>query len=214
MQVVFHRPKVELLNTLTHGIGAIASVIAGAVLITFASLHGNAWQIVAASVFVAALTLLYLASTTYHATVSPRLKARLQILDHSAIYVLIAGTYTPFTLITLNGPWGWSLFGVVWGLALLGIVFKWFYTGRFELASTLLYLLMGWLIVVAIKPLLAGISLWSLVWLVAGGLAYTVGTFFYLNTRLTYAHPIWHLMVLLGSACHFVAVWSLVVPKG
>ena len=212
MHLAFHRPKVELLNTLTHGIGAVASVVAGAVLITFTALYGNAWQIVGASVFVAALTLLYLASTFYHGAIRPRLKARLQILDHSAIYVLIAGTYTPFTLVTLNGPWGWSLFGVVWGLALLGIVFKWFYTGRFEIASTLLYLLMGWLVVVAIKPLLAGLSPWGLAWMVAGGLSYTIGVFFYLNQRLKYAHPIWHLFVLLGSVCHFVAVWSEVVP--
>lgn len=212
MHLTFHRPKVELLNTLTHGLGAVASVVAGAILITFAALYGNVWQVVAASVFVAGLVLLYLASTIYHATLRPKLKARLQVLDHSAIYILIAGTYTPFTLVTLNGPWGWSLFGVVWGMALLGIVFKWFYTGRFEVASTLLYLLMGWLVVVAIKPLVAGLSTWSLVWLVAGGLSYTIGVFFYLNTRLKYAHPIWHLFVLLGSVCHFVAVWSEVVP--
>jgi hemolysin III len=213
MHVTFERPKIEFLNTLTHGIGAAASLVAGVVLIVFAALYGNAWQIVGASVFVAALVFLYSASSLYHGTLRPALKARLQVLDHSAIYVLIAGTYTPFTLVTLNGPWGFSLLGVVWGLALLGIVFKWFFTGRYELFSTLLYVLMGWLIVVAAKPLLAGISAWGLAWLVAGGLSYTVGVFFYLNRRLPYAHPIWHLFVLLGSLCHFVAVWSQVVPR-
>lgn len=209
MNPTFTRPKEELLNTLTHGIGAVASVAASAVLITFTALHGNAWQIVGASVFSLALMLLYWASTLYHGAVQPVVKRRLEILDHSAIYVLIAGTYTPFTLVTLNGPWGWSLFGVVWGLAALGIVFKMFFTGKFELFSTLIYVLMGWLIVVAARPLIDSMSPWGMAWLVAGGLAYTVGTYFFLNKKLPYAHPIWHLFVLVGSICHFVAVWSV-----
>lgn len=206
------RTTEELWNTLTHGVGAVASVAAGAVLIVFASLYGNATQIVGASVFVAALVLLYTASAVYHGVLHPLWKRRLEILDHSAIYVLIAGTYTPFLLVTLNGPWGWSLFGVVWGLAVVGIGFKLFFTGRFELVSTLIYVLMGWLIVVAIQPLMASISAWGMAWLVAGGLAYTAGTYFYLNKKMRFAHPIWHLFVLAGSVCHFVSVWSQVVP--
>ncbi|MDX2005554.1 MAG: hemolysin III family protein [Meiothermus sp.] len=206
------RTTEELWNTLTHGVGAVASVAAGAVLIVFASLYGNATQIVGASVFVAALVLLYTASAVYHGVLHPLWKRRLEILDHSAIYVLIAGTYTPFLLVTLNGPWGWSLFGVVWGLAVVGIGFKLFFTGRFELVSTLIYVLMGWLIVVAIQPLMASISAWGMAWLVAGGLAYTAGTFFYLNKKMRFAHPVWHLFVLAGSVCHFVSVWSQVVP--
>ena len=212
MSINLKRTTEELWNTLTHGIGAVASVAAGAVLIVFAALYGNAWQIVGASIFVAALVLLYTASTVYHGALHPVWKKRLEILDHSAIYVLIAGTYTPFLLVTLNGPWGWSLFGVVWGLAVVGIGFKLFFTGRFELLSTLIYVLMGWLIVVAIQPLTASMSAWGLAWLVAGGLAYTVGTYFYLNKKLRFAHPVWHLFVLAGSACHFVSVWSQVVP--
>ncbi|WP_337868992.1 hemolysin III family protein [Meiothermus sp.] len=206
------RSREERLNTLTHGLGVVASVAACAVLITFTALHGNVWQVVGACVFSAALILMYLASTVYHGALSPKAKARLEILDHCAIYVLIAGTYTPFTLVTIHGPWGWSLFGVVWGLAVLGIGFKIFFTGRFELISTLLYLAMGWLIVVAIQPLMQAMSGWGLFWLVAGGLAYTMGTYFFLNKRLPYAHFIWHLFVLMGSSFHFVAVWSQVVP--
>lgn len=203
--------KEERLNTLTHGIGAVASLAAAVVLITFTALEGNAWQVVGASVFSAALVSLYVASTLYHGATQPKLKARLEVLDHSAIYALIAGTYTPFTLVTLHGPWGWSLFGVVWGLALMGVVFKLFFTGKFELISTLIYVVMGWLIVVAAQPLLAALSPWGMAWLVLGGLFYTVGTYFFLNKRLAYAHPVWHLFVLAGSICHFVAVWSQVV---
>lgn len=202
----------ELANTLTHGFGLLASVAAGAVMITLTAIHGNAWQIVSASIFGASLIFLYVASSLHHGITSPKAKYRLLVLDHCAIYVLIAGTYTPFTLVTLNGPWGWSLFGVIWGLAAVGIGLKLFFTGRFELVSTLIYVAMGWLIVVAFKPLLGQLSLTALVLLVAGGMAYTLGTYFFLNTRMRYAHTIWHLFVLLGSALHFMAVWTQVLP--
>lgn len=211
MTATTHPPKVELLNALTHGFGAVASLAAGAVLVVFSALTGDAWQVVSAAVFSATLILMYLASSLYHAIQRPRAKRVLEILDHSAIYLLIAGTYTPFLLVTLNGPWGWSLFGVVWGLAALGVVFKSFATGRFERVSTLLYVAMGWLIVIAFPVLLAKITAWGLLWLVLGGLFYTAGTYFFLNKRLKYAHPIWHVFVLLGSTAHVVAVWSQVV---
>jgi hemolysin III len=205
-------PAEERANTITHGVGAVLSLISGAVMVTLAALGGNAWQIVSAAVFSAALLLLYTASTLYHAVQHRQAKARLEILDHAAIFVLIAGTYTPFTLVSLRGAWGWSLFGVIWGLALLGVIAKLFVTGRFARLSTLIYVAMGWLVVVAIVPLLRELSGAALAWLVAGGLSYTAGTLFYHNHRLPYAHAIWHLFVLGGSACHTIAVLTQVRP--
>ena len=195
----------EIASAVTHGLGAVASLAAGAVLITFASLAGDVWSIVGASIFVASLVLLYTASTLYHAIPWARAKARLRVFDHCAIYVLIAGTYTPFLLGPLRGPWGWSLFGVIWTLAAAGVVFKLYYTGRFKLLTTIVYLLMGWLVIVAVRPMMSSLPPASLAWLVAGGLSYTAGTFFYLSKR-SYAHAVWHLFVLGGSVCHFVAV--------
>jgi hemolysin III len=204
-------PRWERANALTHGAGVLASLAGGAVLIVFASLYGDVWKIVSSAVFVATLVLLYSASTLYHAAGQPRLKERLKIFDHSAIYLLIAGTYTPFTLVALRGGWGWSLFGVVWGLAVAGVVFKLFFTGRFPRLSTGIYIAMGWMIVVAVVPMLDRLSGATLAWLVAGGLTYTAGTVFYHNRR-PYAHAVWHLFVLGGSICHFAAVMTQVLP--
>ncbi len=211
-QIDTQRPFEELLNALTHGLGVLASAAGGAVLITLAVLWGDVWHVVSTSVFVTSLVLLYTASTVYHAIPAQWARARrwLQVFDHCAIYVLIAGTYTPFTLVGLRGPWGWSLFIAVWALAAAGIVFKLFFTGRFNLVSTLLYIGMGWLVIVAIKPLIAALPGVTLAWLVAGGLAYTAGTVFYLSKRIPYAHAIWHLFVLAGSVCHFAAVLTQV----
>ena len=202
----------EIANALTHGIGALASAAAGAVLVTLASQSGTRMQMVSAVVFCASLLLLYTASTLYHAIPSQAAKRRLKVFDHCAIYMLIAGTYTPFALIGLRGPVGWWLFGVAWGLATLGITFKLFFTGRFKLFSTLVYIGMGWMAVFAIQPMIVNIPLASLLWLLAGGVAYTAGTIFYHNERLRYSHAVWHLFVLAGSACHFIAVISQVVP--
>ncbi|WP_341501147.1 hemolysin III family protein [Gallaecimonas sp. GXIMD4217] len=203
----------ELANAITHGLGIVASVAAGAILIALSALWGgDAWQIVSASVFVVALILVYTASTLYHAIPFEGVKAKLKVFDHCAIFVLIAGTYTPFTLVGLRGPWGWSLFGVIWGLAALGIIFKLFFTGRFRRLSVGIYVLMGWLVVVAIKPMMEQLSATTLIWLVAGGIAYTLGTLFYLNRRIPYGHAIWHLFVLGGSICHYVAVTTQVLP--
>jgi hemolysin III len=196
----------ERWSALTHGMGVVASLVGGAVLVTLTAMVGDPRQVVAATVFSATLVLLYVASTLYHAVPHERAKARLKVLDHCAIFLLIAGTYTPFTLVSLAGPWGWSLFGVVWGLALLGIVFKLFYTGRFELISTLLYLALGWMVVIAHRPLMEALPAATLGWLVAGGLSYTVGTVFYLNRTIPFSHGIWHVFVLAGSACHYAAV--------
>ncbi len=201
----------EIANALSHGLGALVALAAGAVLITLVSLHGDGWQLAGAIVFCATLFLLYLASTLYHAIPHPVAKARLKVFDHCAIFGLIAGTYTPFTLIGLRGAWGWSLFAVVWSLAVAGVVFKLFCTGRFKLVSTLIYIAMGWLILVAIVPMTRALDTWALSWLLAGGVAYTAGTFFYLSRRIRYAHAIWHTFVLGGSTCHFLAVSSQVL---
>lgn len=207
-----HSIREEIANALTHGLGATAALAGGAVMITLAALYGDGWQLGSAIVFGISLLLLYLASTLYHAIQHPIAKGRLKVFDHCAIYLLIAGTYTPFTLIGLRGPWGWGLFAAIWGLALAGIVFKLFYTGRFKLLSTMIYIAMGWLVVVAIKPLLEALDAWALGWLLAGGLCYTLGTVFYHRPKLKYSHAIWHLFVVAGSVCHYIAVMSQVVP--
>jgi len=196
----------ELASALTHGLGAAAALAGGAVLITLAALYGNGWQLGAAIVFGVSLLLLYLASTLYHSFQHPVLKGRLKIFDHCAIYLLIAGTYTPFTLIGLRGPWGWGLFAAIWTLALAGVVFKLFYTGRFKRLSTLVYVAMGWLVLVAIKPVFAALDAWTFGWLLAGGVFYTLGTVFYHRESIPYSHAIWHVFCIAGSVCHYIAV--------
>ncbi len=195
----------EWLNVWTHGLGAIASAVALVLLVVIATRGGDAWEIVGAAIFGASLFTLYLASTLYHFARRPQLKARLKVFDHSAIYLLIAGSYTPFLIGALRGPWGWSLLGVIWGLAVVGIGFKLFFTGRFRLASTLVYIGMGWLAVIAARPLLVHVEPLALAWPIAGGIAYTAGTPLYL-ARLRYSHALWHVFVLCGSVCHAVAV--------
>lgn len=204
------RVRDEIASALTHGVGAAAALAGGAVLITLAAIRGDAWQLGAAIVFGVTLLLLYLASTLYHAIRHPVAKGRLKVFDHCAIYLLIAGTYTPFTLVGLRGTLGWSLFAAIWTLALAGVVFKLFYTGRFRKLSTLIYVAMGWLVLVAIKPVLAALDAWTFGWLVAGGLFYTLGTVFYHRESLPYAHAIWHLFCIAGSVCHYLAVMAQV----
>ncbi len=206
---VAHELREEAANALIHGFGALAALSGGSVLIALAALHGDGWQLAGAIVFGTCLLVLYLASTLYHAIPQPVAKRRLKIFDHCAIYLLIAGTYTPFTLIGLRGPWGWSLFIVIWTLALAGCLFKLFFTGRFNGLSTAIYLAMGWIVIVAIEPMLRLLPGDTLAWVFAGGVAYTLGTAFYMSSRL-YAHAIWHGFVLVGSACHFVAVFGQV----
>lgn len=204
------RSKEELANVLTHGVGMMAAIVAAGGLIVFAALRGDVWEIVGVSVFATTLVALYTASTLYHAARDPVLKARLKVLDHAAIYLLIAGTYTPFMIDELRGGWGWSMFGVIWGLAVVGVALKLVFIGRFKLVSTLVYVGMGWLVLVAGVPLVRTLDPVTLVWLVAGGVAYTAGTPFYHNRRVRYAHAIWHVFVILGSVCHTVAVATIV----
>ncbi len=211
MGTVLKADREEIVNAATHGLGIIMAIGAGAVLITLAVVYAGAREVVSVSVFVAALVLLYTASTLYHSARRPELRARLKILDHCAIFLLIAGTYTPFTIAAIRGGWGWSLFGVVWTLALFGIFFKLFYTGRFRFLSTATYIGMGWLIVIGFAPLSQALTPTALFWLVTGGVVYTAGTLFYHFERLPYSHAVWHLFVLGGSICHFTAVTAQVL---
>jgi hemolysin III len=197
----------EIANSVSHGVGMMAALAAAPILIVSAAQRGGAAQIVGASIFAAAMVLLYLTSTLYHALPRNRVKRLFQILDHGAIYLLIAGTYTPFTLGVLRGAWGWTLFGLVWGLALAGVVLKAVAGIRYPRLSTSLYVAMGWLALIAIEPLWLHLPAWGLLWLLAGGIAYTLGVvFFALDGRVRYSHFVWHLFVLAGTACHFVAV--------
>ncbi len=203
----------EIAHAITHGVGLLLSVAGLVVLIVLASLRGDAWHVVSVSVYGATLVLLYSASTFYHALPAPRAKNVFRTLDHAAIYVLIAGTYTPFMLVNLRGGWGWALFGVVWGLAVLGIVLEAVAKQRVRALSVILYLGLGWLIAIAVKPLMQSVEPGGLVLLVAGGLAYSVGVVFYGWKRLPYHHAVWHLFVMAGSLFHFFAVLFYVIPR-
>ncbi len=204
----------EIANSVTHGIGLGLSVAGLVLLIVFAALWGNVYQIVSCTIFGVTLIGLYLASTLYHSfALSPNRKI-FKIIDHSAIYLLIAGTYTPFTLGLLRGGWGWSLFGVIWSLAIIGIVLKCLFIGKFKAASVVLYVAMGWLCVIAFRQLAQILPPVSLILLVVGGVTYTLGVIFYIWRSLAFSHPIWHLFVLGGSVCHYLAVlFSLPIGK-
>jgi hemolysin III len=206
-------PGEELAHALTHGLGLVASLVGLVLLVIFASMRGDAYQIVSFAVFGLTLLLLYSASTFYHSAKAPKLKRLLHKLDHAAIFLLIAGTYTPFMLVSLRGPWGWTMLGIVWGLCTAGAVFQLFLAGRFRVATTVAYIFLGWLVLVAAKPLLATVPAGGLWLLLAGGLCYTVGTIFYLWTRLRYGHAVWHTFVLGGSTCHFLAVFLFLLPS-
>ena len=201
----------EIANSVTHGVAAAFAVAAIPLLVVSAVKNGDALHIVSFSIFGASLFLLYMASAVCHALPNGKAKEVFEILDHCAIYLLIAGTYTPFLLVSLGGAWGWSLFGVIWGLALFGILFKSIFGIKYPMASNLLYLVMGWLVVIAIKPMMNSIPSAGLAWLLAGGLAYTFGVvFFVADSKWRFAHFIWHIFVVVGSACHFVAVIAYV----
>ena len=202
----------EIAHSITHGLGVLLSIAGLAVLVGFASSNGDAWHIVSCSIYGATMIILYSSSTLYHAITQPRAKAIFRHLDHAAIYLLIAGTYTPFTLVNLRGPWGWSLFGIVWGIALLGMVLEFVDAKRFRKLSIALYLGLGWIVLVAIDPMLDKVATGGLVLLLIGGLCYTFGVIFYVMRRLTYHHAIWHVFVLAGSIVHFFAVLFYVVP--
>lgn len=197
----------EIANSISHGIGLIAAIVATPFLIVEAIKHDDAGFVAGASIFAATMVLLYLASTLYHALPSGKAKRVFRIIEHSAIFLLIAGTYTPFTLGVLRGAWGWTLLGLVWGLALTGVALKAFERMSHPVISTGLYLLMGWLIIIAANPMYERMPISGLLWLVAGGVAYTAGVaFFVADTRLKYGHFVWHLFVMAGTVCHYFAV--------
>jgi hemolysin III len=201
----------EYLNVITHGFGVVAAITGTAILVVLASLRGDVWEVVGVSVFGTSAIVLYGASTLYHAASDPARKARLQYVDLGSIYLLIAGTYTPFMIDELRGGWGWSLFGVIWGLAVVGTLLQLRYAGRFPQISTALYVAMGWLVLIGAVPLVQSLPTTALVWLILGGIAYTAGTpFFLMSDRKRWAHPVWHLFVLAGTACHAGAVAGII----
>ncbi len=204
----------EIANAVTHGVGIALSIAGLTLLIVLASLYGDRWQVASAIVYGVSLVLLYAASTLYHSLPMPRVKHVLKVLDHSAIYLLIGGTYTPFTLVTLRGAGGLWLFGIVWGLAVAGIALEAFWVYRPKWISALVYIAMGWLVIGMVRPLVAALPAAGLWLLVAGGLSYTLGTAFYVLKRLRYTHAVWHGFVLGGSVCQFLAVALYVVPRG
>ncbi len=211
--IKYYSPIEEKINIISHAIGFILSIVALVLLVTHATLHGDVWHIVSFSIFGASLIILYAASTFYHSAKKSELRNRLNIIDHASIYVLIAGTYTPFTLVTLKGTIGWVIFGISWGLAVTGIILKLFFTGKYNLISTIMYVLMGWVIVFAIKPLINNLPLAGLLWLVAGGISYTIGAILYGIKKIKFNHAIFHMFVLIGSFCHFMSVFFYVLPS-
>ena len=199
----------EIANAITHGLGALLAIAALIILTVFSILKGTTWHVVSFTIFGATLVTLYLASTLYHSLTNEKAKVLFRKFDHMSIYLLIAGTYTPFCLTVLNNWIGWTLFGIVWGSAILGIVLKAFFTGKKELLSTILYVLMGWVALFAIKPLFDSVSLTTFILLMTGGVFYTAGTYFFTKDRIKYFHSIWHVFVLAGSVFHFFAVLNL-----
>jgi hemolysin III len=202
----------EIANSITHGLGFLLSIAGLSVLVTLAAIRGTLWHIIGCSIYGVTLVLLYLSSTLYHAIQAPRAKKVFRVFDHSAIYLLIAGTYTPFVLIALRGPLGWTLFGLQWGLAAAGVLFKSLAREEYEIASTVVYALMGWMGIVGIRSMYAALSLGGIAWILAGGLSYTIGILFFAMNR-RYCHAIWHVFVLAGSLCHFIAVLRYLVLR-
>jgi hemolysin III len=193
----------EIANAITHGVGVAIAIAALVILVVFAVRRGDPWRVVSFSIYGSSMILLYLASTLYHAFQNPKVKVFFKLMDHSSIYLLIAGTYTPIVLTVMRGPWGWTLFGVIWGLALAGVVFKLMYLGRYKGISVTIYLLMGWMIVFAFNPMITMLPPGLIKWLAIGGACYTLGVVFYVWRGFPYHHSVWHLFVLGGSISHF-----------
>ncbi len=207
-----NRKREEFWNTLTHGLGAVLAVVALVLLIVFSAYNGSAMHLAVSLVFGISLVLLYSASTIYHAVVKLKWKRFFRLIDHLSIYVLIAGTYTPFALLGLKGTWGWTIFGLIWAFAIVGFIFKFSPLRRSEKLSLSLYALMGWLIIIAIKPLLANVPSPALWYLLGGGLCYTFGIYFYAKEKIPYNHAIWHVFVLGGSTLHFLGIFLYLIP--
>lgn len=210
-EIFEYDPVEEKWNIGSHAFGLLLTLLGSILLMIKAVESTDIWQIISAVVFSIAMTLLYLASTLYHYSSSQKTRQYLRIFDHASIYLLIAGTYTPFTLVTLHGTWGWILFGVTWMMAIGGIILKLFYTGRYNLLSTIMYAVMGWNIVFAIFPLMAQLTMPGFYWLLAGGIMYSVGAVFFMFDTIKYTHAIFHLFVLAGTICHFFAVYFYVL---
>ncbi|PBB05173.1 PAQR family membrane homeostasis protein TrhA [Salimicrobium humidisoli] len=211
METHIFSKKEELANAITHGIGAVLSIAMLVLLVTFSSFDGNVWTITASAVYGATMLLLFLSSTLVHSFPQGKIKDLFEIFDHASIYLFIAGTYTPILLIALGGKLGWTLFGIVWGAAVVGVVFKIFFVKKFVVLSTLIYVLMGWMIVIAWDALTASLAPDGIIFLVAGGLAYTVGALFYVWRGFTHHHMIWHLFVLAGAILHFITVFFYII---
>lgn len=207
-----YSPLEEKTNIISHAIGLVLSIVASVLMLIRAGLYGNSWHVVSVGIFGLSLISLYAASTFYHSAKDPALRSRLRIIDHATIYVLIAGTYTPYTLITLYGPTGWTIFAASWSMAFIGITLKVYFTGKYNVISTLMYIFMGWIIVFAITPLINNLSAGGLFWLFAGGVAYTTGAILYGIKKIKFNHAIFHMFVLLGSFCHIVSVYYYVLP--
>lgn len=208
--VKFYSPNEERINVWSHGSGLVLSVIGLGLLVVRSVSLGDVWRIVSFSIFGVSMVMLYSASTMYHSSKVLKLRARFNVFDHASIFVLIAGSYTPFTVVTLHSWVGWTIFGIAWGSALVGIFFKIFFIGRHKLLSVIMYILMGWIIVIAAKPLIQNMSSMGLSWLLAGGISYTVGAILYSLKGMKYNHAIFHIFVLVGTFCHFVTVYWFV----
>jgi hemolysin III len=211
MENNFYTKGEEIANAVTHGIGAIFSVVALVLLIVFSTAKGTTWHVVSFTVFGITLVIMYVESTLYHSLTNKKVKRVFRIFDHASIYLLIAGTYTPYTLTVLRGPMGWTIFGVIWVLAIIGVVIKSIWLGKYDKLSTLMYVLMGWMIVVSLKTLVVVLPIHSLLLLVLGGILYTVGAILYSFDKIPYNHAVWHLFVLAGSACHFFSIISMLL---
>jgi hemolysin III len=203
----------EIAHGVSHGIGIVLAIAGLTALVTLASLHGDRWHVASSAIYGTTLILLYTASTLYHSIPAPRAKRVLRVLDHAAIYLLIAGTYTPFTLTSLRGPWGWGLLALVWSGAVAGIVFKSLALGRARILSVLFYLVLGWAVVVAAEPLAQAVPAGGIALLLAGGACYTLGLVFFAWQSLRFHHFVWHLFVLAGSICHYFAILLYVIPR-
>lgn len=209
----FYTKGEEIANAITHGIGAALSIAALVLLIVFAVRYGDVWYTVSYSIYGATLVILYTESTLYHSLSGKKVKRLFRIFDHASIYLLIAGTYTPFALTILRGPLGWTIFGVVWGLTIIGITMKVFFTGKFEKLSTAIYIGMGWIIVIALKRIIEFMPIPGVILLIAGGILYTGGAFLFMRDDIPYNHAVWHLFVMSGSACHFFSILLYLIPK-
>lgn len=208
---MYFPPAEERINIITHGLGIPLSIIALAFLIGHAWMNGGRLHLISFMIFGISLVLVYAASTFFHSTKSPKLRRRFNFFDHASIYILIAGTYTPFALITLQGRIGWIIFAVVWGMAILGIIFKIFYMGKYRLLSTLSYVVMGWVIIAVINPLINALPHSGLLWLLAGGISYSIGAILYSQPKMKFNHAIFHVFVLVGSFCHFMSIYFYVL---